>query len=102
MITFPQGTTKPFAPGRKGTAHIIKNNKPIVMPVVINGFWRAFTKKGLTFKKVGTPLTIRFKAPLEIDYDNDSVEVILAKVMDGIEQSKEYMLKGRHHLITEA
>jgi 1-acyl-sn-glycerol-3-phosphate acyltransferase len=102
VITFPQGTTKPFAPGRKGTAHIIKNNKPIVMPVVINGFWRAFTKKGLTFKKVGTPLTIRFKAPLEIDYDNDSVEVILAKVMDGIEQSKEYMLKGRHHLITEA
>jgi len=102
VITFPQGTTKPFAPGRKGTAHIIKNNKPIVMPVVINGFWRAFTKKGLTFKKVGTPLTIRFKAPLEIDYDNDSVEIILAKVMDGIEQSKEYMLKGRHHLIAEA
>jgi 1-acyl-sn-glycerol-3-phosphate acyltransferase len=27
VITFPQGTTKPFAPGRKGTAHIIKNNK---------------------------------------------------------------------------
>jgi 1-acyl-sn-glycerol-3-phosphate acyltransferase len=102
VITFPQGTTKPFAPGRKGTAHIIKNNKPIVMPVVINGFWRAFTKKGLTFKKVGTPLTIRFKAPLEIDYDNDSVEVILAKVMDGIEQSKEYMLKGRHHVVAEA
>jgi hypothetical protein len=72
------------------------------MPVVINGFWRAFTKKGLTFKKVGTPLTIRFKAPLAIDYDNDSVEVILAKVMDGIEQSKEYMLKGRHHVVAEA
>ena len=96
VITFPQGTTKPFAPGRKGTAHIIKNNQPIVVPVVINGFWRAFTKKGLTFKKVGTPLTVRFKAPLEIDYTS-SVEVILDQVMDAIEQSKEYMLKGKHH-----
>ena len=100
VITFPQGTTKPFAPGRKGTAHIIKNNKPIVVPVVINGFWRAFTKKGLTFKKVGTPLTIRFKAPLEIDY-NASVEEILAQVMDAIEQSKDYMLKGKHHALKE-
>jgi 1-acyl-sn-glycerol-3-phosphate acyltransferase len=96
VITFPQGTTKPFAPGRKGTAHIIKNNRPIVVPVVINGFWRAFTKKGLTFKKVGTPLTIRFKAPLDLDYDA-SVEIILDQVMDAIEQSKAYMLKGKHH-----
>jgi 1-acyl-sn-glycerol-3-phosphate acyltransferase len=99
VITFPQGTTKPFAPGRKGTAHIIKNNKPIVVPVVINGFWRAFTKKGLTFKKVGTPLTVRFKAPLVIDY-NGAVEVILDQVMDAIEQSKSYMLKGKHHLMS--
>jgi len=98
VITFPQGTTKPFAPGRKGTAHIIKNNRPIVVPVVINGFWRAFTKKGLTFKKVGTPLSIRFKAPLAIDYDA-SVEVILSQVMEAIEQSKEYMLMGKHHVI---
>jgi len=96
VITFPQGTTKPFAPGRKGTAHIIKNNRPIVVPVVINGFWRAFTKKGLTFKKVGTPLSVRFKAPLEIDY-TATVDEILSQVMDAIEQSKDYMLKGKHH-----
>ena len=100
VITFPQGTTKPFAPGRKGTAHIIKKNHPIVVPVVINGFWRAFTKKGLTFKKVGTPLSIRFKAPLTIDY-NASVEVILAQIMEAIEQSKEFMLKGKHHSLKE-
>jgi 1-acyl-sn-glycerol-3-phosphate acyltransferase len=100
VITFPQGTTKPFAPGRKGTAHIIKNNQPTVVPVVINGFWRAFTKKGLTFKKVGTPLTIRFKAPLEIDY-NSSVEQILDQVMQAIEQSKDFMLKGKHHEVME-
>ncbi|NCW12753.1 MAG: 1-acyl-sn-glycerol-3-phosphate acyltransferase, partial [Chitinophagia bacterium] len=98
VITFPQGTTKPFAPGRKGTAHIIKNNQPIVVPVVINGFWRAFTKVGLKYKKVGTQLSIRFKAPLVIDYSN-SVEEILEQIMDGIEQSKEYMMRGKHHFI---
>ena len=98
VITFPQGTTKPFAPGRKGTAHIIKETKPVVIPVVINGFWRAFTRKGLTFKKRGSLLTVRFKAPLEIDY-SEGVEVIMEKIMDAIEQSKKYMLLGAHHQI---
>jgi 1-acyl-sn-glycerol-3-phosphate acyltransferase len=96
VITFPQGTTTPFAPGRKGTAHIIKLCKPIVVPVVINGFWRAFNKKGLKFKKRGTLLTVTFKEPLPIDYEA-STEVILAQVMDAIEQSKSFMLKGAHH-----
>jgi 1-acyl-sn-glycerol-3-phosphate acyltransferase len=100
VITFPQGTTKPFAPGRKGTAHIIKQNKPIVVPVVINGFWRAFTKKGLSFKKKGSLLSIRFKEPLQLDY-NDSIENILDHIMDAIEQSKRYMLKSKHHLMSK-
>lgn len=98
VITFPQGTTKPFAPGRKGTAHIIKNNHPIVVPVVINGFWRAFSKTGLSFKKKGAQLSIRFKEPLVIDYTKP-VEEILDQVMHAIEQSKEYMLKSKHHLM---
>lgn len=95
VITFPQGTTKPFAPGRKGTAHIIKEMQPVVIPVVINGFWRAFNRKGLAFKKKGTILSVRFKEPLQIDY-NDSVEKILETVMEAIEQSRNYMLKGGH------
>jgi 1-acyl-sn-glycerol-3-phosphate acyltransferase len=99
VITFPQGTTKPFAPGRKGTAYIIKKNRPIVVPVVINGFWRAFTKKGLTFKKKGSLLSVRFKEPLELDYDA-SVDDILEKVMESIEQSKAHMMRSRHHLLT--
>jgi 1-acyl-sn-glycerol-3-phosphate acyltransferase len=99
VITFPQGTTKPFAPGRKGTAFIIKNCKPVVIPVIISGFWRAFNKKGLKFKKKGSILSVTFKAPLDIDY-NDTNENILEKVMDAIEQSKKYMLKGKHHLMT--
>jgi 1-acyl-sn-glycerol-3-phosphate acyltransferase len=100
VITFPQGTTKPFAPGRKGTAHIIKNNRPIVVPVVINGFWRAFTKKGLTYKKVGSDLHVRFKAPLDIDYEAP-VDVILDQVMEAIEQSERYKQLGAHHALKE-
>jgi 1-acyl-sn-glycerol-3-phosphate acyltransferase len=96
VITFPQGTTKPFAPGRKGTALIIKRNKPIVIPVVISGFWRAFNKKGLKFKKKGSPLSVSFKEPLVIDYDA-STEKILEQIMDAIEQSKSFMMKGPQH-----
>lgn len=100
VITFPQGTTKPFAPGRRGTAHIIKNNQPIVVPVVINGFWRAFSKTGLSFKKKGSQLSIRFKEPMIIDY-TQSVDAILDQVMEAIEQSKNYMLKSKHHLMNK-
>lgn len=101
VITFPQGTTKPFAPGRKGTAFIIKQNRPVVVPVVISGFWRAFNKKGLKLKKRGTLLTVTFKEPLVIDY-SDSNEKILEQVMDAIGQSKKFMLQGRHHPTTES
>ena len=96
VITFPQGTTKPFAPGRKGTALIIKRNRPTVVPVVISGFWRAFNKKGLKFKKKGSTLSVTFKAPLQLDYDAPA-EDILAKVMDAIEQSKQHMMQGARH-----
>jgi 1-acyl-sn-glycerol-3-phosphate acyltransferase len=96
VITFPQGTTTPFAPGRKGTALIIKLCKPVVVPVVINGFWRAFNKKGLKFKKKGVLLSVTFKPPMTIDYDAPA-EDILAQVMDAIEQSKSFMMKGAHH-----
>lgn len=98
VITFPQGTTKPFAPGRKGTAFIIKHHRPIVVPVVINGFWRAFDKKGLKFKKKGTVLEVRFKEPLQINFD-DSTDIILQQIMDSIEQSKQFIPAG-HPLLT--
>lgn len=89
VITFPQGTTTPFAPGRKGAAFIIKQNKPIVIPVVIDGFSKAFDKKGLKLKKKGQLLTVNFKEPLDINYE-DSMDVILAQLMDAIEQSKKF------------
>jgi 1-acyl-sn-glycerol-3-phosphate acyltransferase len=90
VITFPQGTTKAYAPGRKGTAHIIQNTNPIVIPVVINGLSRAFDKKGLVLKRKGTPLSVRFKAPLQLDLTKTREE-IMEVIMDAIEQSKKFM-----------
>ncbi len=89
VITFPQGTTKPYAPGRKGTARIIKEVKPVVIPVMVDGFRSAFDKKGLFLKKRNTRLSIHFKAPLDIDYElpNDR---ILEQIMDAIEQSPKF------------
>jgi 1-acyl-sn-glycerol-3-phosphate acyltransferase len=95
VITFPQGTTKPFAEGRKGTAHIIKNYQPIVVPVVINGFRRAFDKKGLFIKKRKTELQVTIKEPLNIDY-SDNVDNVLQMIMNAIEQSRGYEWRSNH------
>jgi len=89
VITFPQGTTKPYAPGRKGTGRIIKENKPIVVPVIVDGFRTAFDKKGLFLKKKNTRLSIRIKKPMDINCEDESKD-ILAQVMDAIEQSEPY------------
>lgn len=97
IITFPQGTTTPFAQGRKGTAFIIKHNKPIVVPVVISGFNQAFNKTGLKLKKRGTVLTVKFKEPLQVNYEDD-MNTILQQVMDAIEQSKKFMPEAKEEV----
>ncbi|WP_025125303.1 lysophospholipid acyltransferase family protein [Myroides odoratimimus] len=91
VITFPQGTTKSFKPIRKGTAHIIKNYKPIVVPIVIDGFRRSFDKKGLHLKKKGILQSMVIKEPLDIDYENDTIEQIVEKVEMAIEQHPSFL-----------
>ena len=91
VVTFPQGTTKPWKPLRKGTAHIIKRYKPIVVPVVIDGFRRSFDKKGLYIKKKGILQSMQIKEPLEIDYDNESIEQIIEKLEYAIEQHPSFL-----------
>jgi 1-acyl-sn-glycerol-3-phosphate acyltransferase len=91
VITFPQGTTTPWKPLRKGTAHIIKKYRPIVVPVVIDGFRRSFDKKGLRVKKKGILQSIVIKEPLEIDYDNESFESIIEKLEYAIEQHPSFL-----------
>ena len=91
VITFPQGTTTPFKPIRKGTAHIIKKYKPIVIPIVIDGFRRSFDKKGLMIKKKGILQSMVIKPPLNIDYDNVSIEDIIEEIEYAIEQHPSFL-----------
>ena len=91
VITFPQGTTKSFKPVRKGTAHIIKQYKPIVVPIVIDGFRRSFDKKGLRLKKKNILQSFIIKEPLVIDYDNETIEEIVEKIEYAIEQHPSFL-----------
>ncbi len=91
VITFPQGTTKPFKPIRKGTAHIIRKYKPVVVPIVIDGFRRSFDKKGLLIKKKGILQSFVIKEPLEIDYENDSIDKIVEQLEYAIEQHPSFL-----------
>ena len=91
VITFPQGTTKPYKPIRKGPAHIIKKYKPIVIPIVIDGFRRSFDKRGLMIKKRGILQSFVIKEPLIIDYEKDSVESIIEKIEYSIEQHPSFL-----------
>lgn len=91
VITFPQGTTRPWKPIRKGTAHIIKRYKPIVVPIVIDGFRRSFDRKGLRIKKKGILQSMEIKEPLKIDYDNETVDEIIEKLEYAIEQHPSFL-----------
>ena len=91
VITFPQGTTTPFKPLRKGTAHLIKQFKPLVVPIVIDGFRRSFDKKGILIKKKGIIQSMCIKNPLDIDYDKESTDEIIQKIEFAIEQHPSFL-----------
>jgi 1-acyl-sn-glycerol-3-phosphate acyltransferase len=91
VITFPQGTTKSFKPVRKGTAHIIKQHRPIVVPIVIDGFRRSFDKKGLRLKKKNILQSFIIKEPLEFDFENDTIEEMVEKIEYAIEQHASFL-----------
>ena len=91
VITFPQGTTRSFKPVRKGTAHIIMQHKPIVVPIVIDGFRRSFDRKGLRIKKKGILQSFVIKEPLQIDYEKDTIEQIVEKIEYAIEQHPSFL-----------
>ncbi len=83
VLTYPQGTTTPGAPGRIGCARIIKEFRPIVVPVQLSGLRDAFDVTGLKLRKTRVDLGVRYGRPLEIPYDQ-SPAAILGAVMEGI------------------
>ena len=95
VLTFPQGTTIPFSKGRRGTAHIIKKSRCVVVPVIVEGFSEAFHKsKPCKPLKLGSRLKIRFKQPMDINYD-DPEDEILEQIMDAIEQTDRFRTPER-------
>lgn len=75
VINFPQGTTSHNAPVRKGAASLIRSLKPIVVPVKIGGFQKAFGKRGLGFKQKNTQLSVKFFEPIQFEKDATVNEV---------------------------
>ncbi len=88
VVTFPQGTTTPYAKGRKGIGHIVKHHKPIVVPIQIDGFRKAFNKSGIILKKRGTDISLKFKSPITFS-EEDTPDEILDQIMHSIGQSEE-------------
>lgn len=86
VITFPQGTTTPWKPVRRGTAYIIKQYKPVVVPVVVCGFRKVFGKKGLSIKTRGEAPSIQIKDPLNINYEENTIDEIVEAITVAIEQ----------------
>lgn len=85
VITFPQGTTEPDAPGRIGTARLVRQFRPLVVPTRIEGFGRAFHRsKPFVMRDRNVPLSIEFRAPLALDYSAPA-ETILDLLMEGIQ-----------------
>jgi 1-acyl-sn-glycerol-3-phosphate acyltransferase len=90
VITFPQGTTTPGAPIRKGAASLIKVLDPIVVPVKLAGFREAFDKKGLRYQKKGVKLSIAFGEPKQFgkDVELDTIQDYLEEQILGIKNSR--------------
>jgi hypothetical protein len=70
--------------------HLIRELNPVVVPVVINGFRRAFDKTGMFVKSTGNLLTITFKDPLVLDFTKENDD-LLDQIMVAIEQAPEFL-----------
>ena len=76
VITFPRGTTDNSKPVRKGTAYIIKENNPIVIPVKILGFDKVFKRNGLKIINKMLPFSLEIGKPLKNDIYSKSIDEI--------------------------
>ena len=86
VILFPQGTTRNFAPVREGCTHFITSEKPVVVPIVINGFRDAFSRSGLYTKNRTIEISLNIKKQLEIDYEKVSTRELVNMIGYAIEQ----------------
>jgi 1-acyl-sn-glycerol-3-phosphate acyltransferase len=80
VITFPRGTTDNSKPIRKGTAHLIKNNLPLVVPVKISGFNKVFQRSGLKVINRNKEFSLEIMKPLSKNIYKRSIEEIIIEL----------------------
>ena len=80
VITFPRGTTDKSMPVRKGTAHIIKNNSPIIVPINIKGFNHVFQRNGLKILSRKKKFSIEICDPITEKISDYSIDRITEKL----------------------
>ena len=80
VITFPRGTTDNTKPIRKGTAHIIKSNTPLVVPIKITGFNNVFQRNGLKVINRKKEFSIEIMKPLRKGITDNSIEQITTEL----------------------
>ena len=80
VITFPRGTTDKSMPVRKGTAHIIKNNSPIIVPINIKGFNHVFQRNGLKILSRKKKFSIEICDPITEKFSDYSIDQITEKL----------------------
>jgi len=76
VITFPRGTTDKSMPVRKGTAHIIKNNHPTIVPIKLSGFSDVFQRNGLKVLNKKKSFSMEICEPVYGDICNKSIDEI--------------------------
>ena len=76
VITFPRGTTDKTKPVRKGTAYIIKNNLPIIVPIKLSGFSDVFQRNGLKILNRKKSFSMEICEPVYGDICNKSIDEI--------------------------
>ena len=76
VITFPRGTTDKTKPVRKGTAHIIKNSSPTIVPVKLSGFSDVFQRNGLKVLNTKKSFSMEICEPVYGDICNKSIDEI--------------------------
>jgi 1-acyl-sn-glycerol-3-phosphate acyltransferase len=84
LIFFPQGTTKSKARIQSGTFKIIRENNPIIVPVVTKNFDIRYGKKGIFVNDHKETLNVTFKEPFQFPKDstNEEMRVSLVKLLE--------------------
>ena len=63
-------------PIRKGTAHIIKNNHPTIVPIKLSGFSDVFQRNGLKVLNRKKSFSMEICEPIYGDISNSSINEI--------------------------